>query len=139
MFLYAQLEAANRITKRRINIWNTYHKAFSTLETKEKVCRPVIPAGCTHNAHMYYLLLPNLELRNLFISRLMEKGIHAIFHYVPLHDSPAGKIYCRNEGTLKVTRETGNRITRLPLWIGLEESVGLVIKEVVAAICELNG
>jgi dTDP-4-amino-4,6-dideoxygalactose transaminase len=130
-FLCAQLEASEEITQRRISIWNRYHKAFYDLESKGKFQRPPsFPEGCTHNAHMYYLLLPNLEDRTRFISDLKAQDIYSVFHYIPLHSSPAGREYSRFDGSMTFTNDLSDRLVRLPLWIGLEEHMDRVINAV---------
>lgn len=136
-FLYAQLEAADDITKRRISIWNRYHQAFFDLEGMGKLQRPTIPTGCGHNAHMYYLLLPNLEKRTLFIESLKAQDIFSVFHYIPLHSSPAGSKYSRTHGSMTVTNDLSDRLLRLPLWIGLEDHLENVINSVRQVVHEL--
>src|SRR6185369_14331551 len=84
-FLWAQMEEADAITKRRLALWNTYHQWFAEPERAGKLRRPVVPAHCTHNAHMYYVLLPDLATRTAFIEALRAAGVHPVFHYVPLH------------------------------------------------------
>lgn len=134
-FLWAQLEQCDYIIKKRLGIWDTYHQAFDELEkTKVGVRRPIIPPECTHNGHLYYLLLPDLELRSLLISNLKELGIQAVFHYVPLHDSPAGLKYGRAHGSLPVTQSTSERLVRLPLWLGIESDLPFIIKQVLTII-----
>lgn len=130
-FLWAQLEEAKALTDRRIAIWERYHAGFAELEAAGHVRRPIIPKHCTHNAHMYYLLLPNLGVRQRVLSDLRAAGIGAIFHYVPLHDSPAGLKYARSVGDLSVTIAAGERLIRLPLWIGVEPH----LDEIVDATC----
>jgi dTDP-4-amino-4,6-dideoxygalactose transaminase len=120
-FLWAQMEEADAITARRLAIWERYHTAFELLEREGRVRRPVIPDGCDHNAHMYYLLLRDLEDRTAFIQAMKAEEIHCVFHYVPLHDAPHGQKIGRSADELQVTTETGNRLVRLPLWLGLEE------------------
>ncbi|MBQ4133076.1 MAG: dTDP-4-amino-4,6-dideoxygalactose transaminase, partial [Desulfovibrionaceae bacterium] len=94
-FLWAQLEEAHKITENRLRSWNYYHKALEGLEEAGLVRRPIIPEGCSHNAHMYYLLLaPSFE-RQKVLAELKELGVGAIFHYVPLHSAPAGVKYGR--------------------------------------------
>lgn len=129
-FLWAQMEAAEDITHRRLTLWNAYHKAFAPLENAGLVRRPIIPKDCAHNAHMYYLLLPDLSMRTAFIDHMRKKGIGTVFHYVPLHCAPAGKRYGRPHGELAVTQELSERLVRLPLWIELEENMDRVISEV---------
>ena len=80
-----------------------------------------MPAECEHNAHLYYLLLPDLAARTRFIARLKKCGIAALFHYVPLHDSPAGRRFGRSHGSLSVTSDASDRLVRLPLWSGLDD------------------
>ncbi len=120
-FLYAQMEEADSITRRRIEIWEKYHSAFAALEAEGIVRRPVTPAHCRHNAHMYYLLTRDLGHRTEIIARLKAEGMHAVFHYVPLHSSPAGRKYGRVHGSLEVTDYISDSVVRLPLWIGVEE------------------
>jgi dTDP-4-amino-4,6-dideoxygalactose transaminase len=120
-FLHAQLEDARVLTEDRRRAWNRYHDAFAGLERDGKVRRPIVPPECEHNAHLYYLLLPDLSARTRFISRLKERGIAALFHYVPLHDSPAGRRFGRSHGSLAVTSDASDRLVRLPLWAGLDD------------------
>ncbi len=132
-FLWAQLESAAVITQKRIDIWQQYHQAFASLEAQGKVRRPIIPDACQHNAHIYYLLLPNLDARNALIEKLKACGINAVFHYVPLHLSPAGRKYGKH-GDLLLTQDLSERLVRLPLWVGMEESVEYVIQQVIAEV-----
>ena len=132
-FLLAQMEEADSITQRRLAIWARYHDAFVDLEAAGQIRRPIVPEHCRHNAHMYYLLLPDLAARAAFISRLGERGIHAVFHYVPLHSSPYGREIGRAVGDLQHTVELSERLVRLPLWVGLEGYLDHIIDEVIAA------
>jgi dTDP-4-amino-4,6-dideoxygalactose transaminase len=86
---------------------------------------------------MYYLLFPDLQRRNHFIECLKKNGIQAVFHYVPLHNSPAGEKYGRSNGSLPITCEMSERLVRLPLWIGLEENIYFVIQHVINAVQEI--
>jgi dTDP-4-amino-4,6-dideoxygalactose transaminase len=130
-FLWAQLEDAEAITERRRAIWHAYHEAFADLEDRGIARRPVVPSACSHNAHMYYLLLPDLETRSRFIDDLKQAGIYAVFHYVPLHSSDAGRRFGRMVGDLAVTDEISGRLVRLPLWPGMsDEDVDRVIDAV---------
>jgi dTDP-4-amino-4,6-dideoxygalactose transaminase len=126
-FLWAQLESGFNITERRLAIWNRYNDAFAALETAGIVRRPVIPAGCEHNAHMYYLLLDDPERRDPTIAALKALGVGTVFHYVPLDSAPAGQRYARKHGELTQTHELSERLVRLPLWAGLEPDLDLVI------------
>ncbi len=126
-FLWAQLQEAESITQRRLEIWKTYHTAFEELESKERLRRPIVPKECQHNGHMYYLLLRDLKDRSNFIENMKEQGVNCVFHYVPLHSSPAGKKYGRVSGSRKVTDSVSERLVRLPLWVGLEPSLTEII------------
>jgi dTDP-4-amino-4,6-dideoxygalactose transaminase len=117
-FLAAQMDEAERITNERLAIWGRYHAALADLEAAGRLRRPIIPAHCRHNAHMYYLLLPDLGSRTRFIDALKCNGIQPVFHYIPLHSSPAGKRYGRASGSLDITDSVSDRLVRLPLWLG---------------------
>ncbi|MBW9336458.1 dTDP-4-amino-4,6-dideoxygalactose transaminase [Herbaspirillum sp. RU 5E] len=118
-FLWAQLQEAQSITAERLTIWDRYHAALEPLERAGVLRRPVVPGDCQHNAHMYYVLLsPELD-RQSVLSRLKEQGIQAVFHYVPLHDSPAGHRFGRVHGSMVQTMTQSSRLIRLPLWVGL--------------------
>ena len=133
-FLWAQLEQADEITARRLEIWGRYHQAFAELEAAERARRPIVPDGCRHNAHMYYLLLPDRARRDTLIERLAERGVMAVFHYVPLHSSPAGRRHGRAAGSLEHTDAASDRLVRLPLWVGMDDAdVERVVAEVLAA------
>lgn len=115
-FLWAQLEEAEKITARRLELWNRYHNALADLEARELIRRPVIPAECVHNAHMYYILLaPHID-RQTLLSGLKAANIHAVFHYVPLHSAPAGQRYGRVHGRMTHTDDLSARLVRLPLF-----------------------
>lgn len=130
-FLWAQMEEADSITKRRLDIWSNYHLWLADLEKAEKVCRPIVPRECVHNAHMYYLLLKDLSQRTAFIEKLKAKGVCAVFHYIPLHSSPYGKRAGRTIGEMKNTCSVSERLVRLPLWLGLEDEQRKVIQNVI--------
>lgn len=138
-FLSAQLEEAEEITRRRVAIWDAYHQWAEPFEQRGIIRRPVVPAHCTRNAHMYYLLLPDVDLRDAFIQNLKSHGVGAVFHYVPLHSSPAGRRYGRASGELHVTDDVSQRLVRLPLWVGLEEHLDELMPRLEAAfeVCGL--
>jgi dTDP-4-amino-4,6-dideoxygalactose transaminase len=121
-YLWAQLEAADEITAGRLASWRAYHERFAELEASGRARRPLVPAGCEHNAHMYYLLLDDLDTRVRLIADLRSQGIQAVFHYIPLHSSPAGRRFGRTQRRLSVTQEISERLVRLPLWSGMSES-----------------
>ncbi|MHB0977128.1 MAG: dTDP-4-amino-4,6-dideoxygalactose transaminase, partial [Candidatus Aquicultorales bacterium] len=126
-FLWGQMGAADEITKRRVTIWEKYHSAFVDLEKAGIARRPIIPDGCSHNGHIYYLLLPDLVKRTAFIDRMREAGIGTVFHYVPLHTSSAGMRYGRSNSSLEVTIDISERVVRLPVWLGIEPHLDYVI------------
>ena len=136
-YLWAQLESATAITQSRLNIWQRYHQGFADLEAEGKVRRPIVPPECQHNAHMYYLLLPNLKSRTTLIDKLDACGINAVFHYVPLHSSPAGRKFGRTQGDLFLTQELSDRLVRLPLWVGMDEYVDYAIEKVITIVRQL--
>lgn len=119
-YLYPQLEKIEKINNQRMTLWNKYHQAFSELENKG-VRRPYCPNECVHNAHMYYLRCPSLEDRTKFIATMKEKGICCVFHYLPLHSSPAGLQYGQTIGDMKTTNLVGDTLVRLPLFYSLSE------------------
>lgn len=120
-FLWAQIENVESINQQRMKIWNWYHRAFADLEKQGAVRRPIFPNDDSHNAHMYYLLLKDLRTRNMLIAKLKGSGINAVFHYVPLHSSPAGLKYGRTHADLFYTAKISERLVRLPFWIGMTE------------------
>lgn len=118
-FLWAQLEEAAEITTNRMQRWEHYHKLLAPLESQGLLRRPVIPQECTHNAHMYYVLVAEGVDRQAILAKLKAEGIGAVFHYVPLHTAPAGQRYGKVAGVLANTDELSSRLIRLPLWHGL--------------------
>jgi dTDP-4-amino-4,6-dideoxygalactose transaminase len=138
-FLWAQLEAAPEILAKRLEVWEAYHSAFADLEADERARRPLVPAECEHNAHMYYLLLGKAVDRDRFIGRLEEAGVQAVFHYVPLHSSAAGRRYGRAAAALPVTEWASERLVRLPLWTALtEDERERVVGAVYAALSDVS-
>jgi dTDP-4-amino-4,6-dideoxygalactose transaminase len=139
-YLWGQLEAAEEITRRRLAIWQRYHEAFAELEDRGLAQRPEVPPGHTHNAHLYYLILPSAPARDAFIAAMRAAGIATSFHYVPLHSSPAGRRYGRTVGALTQTEQLSQRLVRLPLWPGLDpQSVERVIEAALAAASDVAG
>lgn len=127
-FLAAQLDEAQNITRRRIGIWNRYNEWAAPFEADGLLRRPVVPVHCEHNAHMYYLLLPDLAARSRFIEQMRASGVGVVFHYIPLHSSPAGLRYARVAGTLDVSDDVASRLVRMPLWPGVEEYLPAIMK-----------
>ena len=119
--LCGQLERFDEIMQKRLNIWNTYHAGFEQLEKADKLIRPTIPDYTTHNAHMYYILLPSRDIRDNMITKLREKEIQSVFHYIPLHTAPMGEKFGYKAGDLPITEEYAARLLRLPMWADLPE------------------
>jgi dTDP-4-amino-4,6-dideoxygalactose transaminase len=128
-FLWAQMEEAESITQKRLDIWQQYHQTLAALEEAGKLRRPIIPEHCQHNAHMYYILLDSTESRAEVIAKLDSRGVNTVFHYVPLHNSPAGKKYARTNGEMLHTNDLSDRLLRLPLWVGMDNAQDKVIAE----------
>jgi len=136
-FLHAQLQQGEEITRRRLAIWDRYHAWAEAHERSGVVRRPIIPAHCQHNAHMYYLLLPNLDARTEFISRMKAAGVGTVFHYVPLHTSPAGQQFARAHGDMAHTNALSERLVRLPLWVGVEEYLDAIFESAESALASI--
>jgi dTDP-4-amino-4,6-dideoxygalactose transaminase len=132
-FLWAQLEEADRITQERLATWQRYHDLLEPMESKGLLRRPIVPDGCQHNAHMYYVLLaPDID-RQAVLTEFKRNDIGSVFHYVPLHSSPAGQRYGRAHGALDVTNRQSDRLVRLPLWVGLTEDQQVKVVDVLKA------
>jgi dTDP-4-amino-4,6-dideoxygalactose transaminase len=120
-FLWAQMEAAEAIGRRRLEIWHWYNEAFADLERREIIRRPIVPLHCQHNAHMFYLIASDLGTRTRLLTELNASGVNAVFHYVPLHSSTGGRKFGRSHGSMRHTDAISERLVRLPLWIGMEQ------------------
>jgi len=118
-FLWAQLEVADEINRNRLKTWECYDEAFRPLERAGKIVCPVIPEGCTHNAHMYYIKCRDIDERTAFINFMKARGILCVFHYIPLHSAPAGLKYGRFDGVDKYTTKESERLVRLPLYYNM--------------------
>ena len=121
-YLWAQLKEADKINNDRLASWQKYYDAFEELEKEGFVQRPIVPAECKHNAHMFYLKAKDLEERTALISFLKENGVLAVFHYIPLHSAPAGQKFGVFHGEDKYTTAEANRLLRLPMYYGLTDS-----------------
>lgn len=117
-FLWAQLDAAEQITQERLALWQSHYRACEEL-VEAGVELPVVPADCLHNAHLFRLLLPRPINRSELITDLNHRGINVVFHYVPLHSSPAGRRFGRVASVMTVTDDASARLIRLPLWVGM--------------------
>ena len=126
-YLYAQLEEADRVNDHRLSCWNRYYKNLSELRDRERIELPFVPDHCRHNAHMFYIKTKDIEERSRLIGYLKERGIGSVFHYIPLHSSPAGRKFGRFSGEDVYTTRESERLLRLPMWYGLtEENVDYV-------------
>ena len=120
-YLWAQLEQADHINNDRLATWGAYWDAFQDLAADGLAELPRIPEGCVHNAHMFYLKCTNLEQRGALIAHLKARGVHAVFHYIPLHSSPAGQMFGRFHGEDEWTTRESERLVRLPLYYGMSD------------------
>ncbi len=118
-FLWAQIEHSDFILSRRQWAWQNYHSLLEPLEKAGLLRRPVVPEYAMQNGHLYYILLPDRQTRDELMAFLHSRDIGAVFHYIPLHDSPAGKRYGRSVGQLSVTSDVSGRLLRLPLSVSL--------------------
>ena len=134
-FLWGQLERLGDLTARRLAIWHAYHDLLAGLEQTGALRRPVVPADCGHNAHIYHVLLSDRAQRDRVIATLAGAGIETAFHYVPLHSSPAGRRFGRVAGDMTTTEQVADRLLRLPLWVGMTgEDVERVVDGLTAAL-----
>lgn len=120
-YLYAQLERAEAILAKRRSIFARYHEAFGPLQTEGRLRLPTVPPGCEPNGHLFYLILNSEQERDGLLTYLNAAGVNAVFHYVPLHDSPAGERYGRTSGSLRITDDISRRLLRLPCYFALGE------------------
>lgn len=120
-YLYAQLEVADEINEVRLARWGRYYRNLKPLQEASKIELPIIPEGCVHNGHMFYIKAKDLEERTKLIGFLKENGILSVFHYVPLHSAPAGLKFGRFHGEDKYTTKESDRILRLPMFYKLTE------------------
>lgn len=120
-YLYAQLEVKEKINNDRLVSWNFYKENLKDLQNKGYVELPFIPKECTHNAHMFYIKVKDLDTRTKLIAYLRENGVGSVFHYIPLHSSPGGKKYGVFHGEDKYTTKESERLIRLPMYYGLKQ------------------
>lgn len=133
-YLWPQLQDLDTITAARVAVWDRYHAAFAPAETAGLLRRPVLPAGCEHNAHIYGLSMPSARMRTHMLSELLERGVEATFHYVPLHSAPAGRIHARTHGDLSQTDDLSARLLRLPLYADMDPAD---VDHVIATVLEV--
>ena len=121
-YLWSQLEIADAITTRRLNIWNAYYAGLEKLQEEGKIGLPYIPKDCRHNAHIFYIKTKDLNERSELITFLKANGVHATFHYLPLHSADAGKKYGRFIGEDRYTTKESERLLRLPMFNHLTDN-----------------
>jgi dTDP-4-amino-4,6-dideoxygalactose transaminase len=120
--LLAQLESHAAIQERRQALWARYAEALAPWAPDAGARLPVVPAGCQHPAHIFYLLMPSLEARTALLAHLRERRILAVFHYLPLHLSEMGRRLGGREGQCPVTEDVSDRLVRLPLFFQLTDA-----------------
>ena len=130
-YLYAQPEKADEINEARLACWNRYYENLTPLMEQGRIELPVVPEGCVHNAHMFYIKAADVVERTALIDYLKEHQVHSVFHYIPLHNSPAGLRFGRFHGEDKYTTRESERLTRLPMYYGLTmEQVDYICEQV---------
>ena len=130
-YLWAQLEDAQKIYDDRMRSWNLYYEQLKPLADEGRIELPVIPEGCVHNAHMFYIKTKDLKERTDLIFYLKGKQINSVFHYIPLHSSPAGKRLGVFHGEDKYTTRESERLLRLPMYYGLgKENIECVTESI---------
>ncbi|MFT3892199.1 MAG: dTDP-4-amino-4,6-dideoxygalactose transaminase [Anaerolineales bacterium] len=134
-FLFAQLEEREQIQSARQRIWETYYKELGAWAEENNITMPFVPAHCEQTYHMFYLLFPNLEARQAAIAFLKERGIQAVFHYLPLHLSPMGEKFGGKAGDCAVTEQVSDQLLRLPFYTNM---TGDEQKNVIAALKEFS-
>ena len=128
-YLWGELEMADEINENRLKSWNHYYQGLQHLAEQGKIELPVVPEGCVHNAHMFYIKAKDLEERTRLISYMKENGVGCVFHYIPLHSAPAGRKFGRFHGEDKYTTKESERLMRLPMYYGLKsEEIDYVIE-----------
>lgn len=128
-YLYGQIEKPEIINTDRMKSWQLYYRYLQPLADRGCIELPVIPEGCEHNAHMFYIKVKNLDERTRLIAYLKDNGIGAVFHYIPLHSSPAGQRFGRFHGEDRYTTVESERLLRLPMYYGLtEENISYITK-----------
>jgi len=118
-YLCAQLEHCDEITAQRLRTWEHYAQALAPLAQQGRMRLPCVPAECRHNGHMFYVILADAAQRDPFLAHLKQRGVQAVFHYVPLHTSPMGQRFGGRAGQLPVTEDLSERLVRLPCYYGL--------------------
>ncbi|MDR2407648.1 MAG: dTDP-4-amino-4,6-dideoxygalactose transaminase [Bacteroidales bacterium] len=121
-YLYSQLQNIDNINKNRIKSWILYYEGLKPLMENGRIDLPYIPEICNHNAHMFYIKVKNIDERSSLIQYLADNGILSVFHYIPLHSSPAGKQFGRFHGIDRYTTKESERLLRLPMYYGMKKA-----------------
>ena len=121
-YLWAQLENADQINQRRLALWQNYYQALQPFAAQGRITLPTIPTDCQHNAHMFYLKLRDQQDRDQLITWLKEAEILSVFHYIPLHSSPAGLQFGEFNGEDRYTTVESERLVRLPMYYNLTDN-----------------
>lgn len=130
-YLYAQIENPNIINDDRLASWDKYYEALKPLAQAGRIELPVIPDGCVHNAHMFFIKAKDLAERTKLIAHLKQNGVGAVFHYIPLHSAPAGEMFGRFDGVDEYTTKESERLLRLPMYYGLtDEDINKVVEAI---------
>lgn len=130
-YMWAQLEKADEINVNRMATWNKYYESLKPLADAGKIELPVVPKGCVHNAHMFYIKCRDLKEQTSFIQYMKEHDVQCLFHYVPLHSAPAGIKFGRFSGTDEYTTKESDRLVRLPIYYGMaDEDLHFTIKTI---------
>ena len=136
-FLYSQLENMDKINNRRLQLWDKYNAFFQAYDGV--ITRPVVPDSCKHNAHMYYIRFKDLNLRTKFIQHMKQNEIGTVFHYIPLHSSPAGQKFCKTCGELNNTNMVSDTLVRLPMFYELQDDqLDLITACAKKFLCEME-
>lgn len=137
-FLWAQFENAEKITANRIASWDYYHELLAPFEKKGLIRRPIIPTDCKHNAHLYYIILDKKLDRQRILATFRKNNIGCVFHYIPLHSSPAGLRYSRTHGVMHHTDIQSERLIRLPLWADITKEQQDIVVSVLEDALKTN-
>ncbi len=135
-YLYAQLQDADAINDRRLHLWQRYHELLSGLAQRERIELPVVPQGCSHNGHIFYIKVSSLKKRKALIEHLKGDGIEAAFHYIPLHTSAQGRACGSFVGEDRFTTDTSLRLLRLPLYDAMTDAQVDRVCESLHAFCQ---
>jgi dTDP-4-amino-4,6-dideoxygalactose transaminase len=128
-FLYAQLEKLDEIQIMRMDVWNSYYSALKPFEDEGKIRLPVVPDYADHNAHLFYVIFPDEQVRDFVMNQLKEKGILAVFHYVPLHSAPVGLRLGYKKEDVPVTENISGRLLRLPMYAGMTREQFMYVRD----------